>query len=283
MKRVAEAQEGVITTRQLLEAGVSEARISRWTADGRLCRRHPSIYTVGHSAISQRGELLVALFYAGAGAALSHTTAAWWRGLIDVEPRRIHVSAPHNRRSTRTIKVHCPRAFDVVEHRGLPVTTVARTVLDMAATSTFAQLRRLVAEVEYQGLGSLRDLEAECARGRAGSAALRRVLRAHRPELAHTRSELEERFVALCEEYAIPMPELNAHVRGLIVDALWRGPGVAVELDGAAAHASPARMEADRRRDLRLRAAELVVQRYTWAQVTETPAEVAADVLRALR
>lgn len=283
VRRVAEAQEGVISTRQLLGAGLTEARISRWVADGRLCRRYSSIYTLGHGAISQRGELIVALLYAGEGAALSHTTALWWWELTDTEPKRIHVSAAHNRASTPAIKVHSPRDLDVTTHRGLPVTTVPRTLLDAARTLRFAQLRRIAAEVEYRGLADLNDLEAACRRGRPGSAALRRALRAHRPELAHTRSVLEERWVALCEDHGIPMPELNAAVCGLTVDALWRAQAVIVELDGAAAHSTPARMEADRRRDLILRQAGYVVHRYTWAQLRRDAPAVAADVLRALR
>lgn len=283
VRQIAGAQEGVIATSQLLAAGLSPAKITRWVAEGHLCRRHRTIYTVGHDALSQRGELVAALLYAGPGAALSHVTSAWWRGVIGAAPRRIHVSATHSRPSTRDIKVHCPRELEVVEHRGLPVTTVARIALDLAATLAFRQLRRIVAEIEYQGLASLAGLEAECRRGRPGSRALRRALRLHRPELARTRSPLEERWVFLCEEYGIPMPEMNASVCGLMVDALWREQRLVVELDGVASHAGPARMEADRGRELRLRAAGFTVLRYTWTQVTRAPAAVAADALRALR
>ncbi|HYH58948.1 MAG TPA: type IV toxin-antitoxin system AbiEi family antitoxin domain-containing protein [Thermoleophilaceae bacterium] len=280
---MAEGQEGLITRAQLRSAGLSDAKIARWVAEGQLVRRHQSIYTVGHGALSQKGELLAALLYAGEGAALSHTTAAWWWGLIEAEPRRIHVSARHNRVSLPAVRVHAPRGFSVVEHRGLPVTSVPRTVIDVAAGFRYAHVRRLVAEVEFRALARLPDLAAECARGRPGSSAMRRALREHQPELARTRSVLEERLVWLCEEYEIPMPEFNARMCGLTVDALWRAAGVVVELDGMAAHASPARMHKDRRRDLELRAAGLVVQRYTWSQVTRTPADVAADILRALR
>jgi very-short-patch-repair endonuclease len=282
VRRVAEAQEGVVTRQQLRDAGLSDPKIGRWVAEGHLCRRHRDVYTLGHGAISQRGELLVALFHAGEGSALSHTTAAWWWGLIDAEPRRIHVSAPHNRSSTSAIRVHAPRAYEVVTHRGLPATTVARTLVDVAAKLRFRELRRVVAEADYRGLASLGEIAAHCRQGRPGSAVLRRALRAYEPELAHTWSELEERWVAVCERYGIPMPEMNAEVCGLTVDALWRDMRVVVELDGLAAHSSPARMEADRRRDLTLREAGFVVHRYTWRQITKSPGAVSADVLRAL-
>jgi hypothetical protein len=116
----------------------------------------------------------------------------------------------------------------------------------------------------------------------AGSAALRAALDRHMPQLARSRSVLEERFLALCETHGIPLPEMNAAVCGLTVDALWRAERVIVELDGHRAHGTPARAERDRRRELSLRAARFSVHRYTWQQVTEADRDVAADVIRAL-
>ena len=133
VRQIASRQEGVITTRQLRDAGLTDTKIARWVDESRLSRRHQTIYTVGHDAVSQRGELIIALFYAGAGAALSHMTGAWWWGALADAPRRIHVNATHSRRSTRGIKVHCPRSFERVVHKGLPVTPLPQTVLDCAA------------------------------------------------------------------------------------------------------------------------------------------------------
>lgn len=115
-----------------------------------------------------------------------------------------------------------------------------------------------------------------------GSGALRDVLAEHRPELALTRSELEERFVALCERENIPLPEVNASVCGLLVDAVWEKQKVVVELDGHAAHATPAAVERDRRREVRLRAAGYVVLRYTWQQIVREPDVVVGDLRTAL-
>ena len=92
----------------------------------------------------------------------------------------------------------------------------------------------------------------------------------------------EERFVSLCESARLPLPEINATVEGLMVDALWREQRVIVELDGHIAHSTRAQLERDRRREMRLRAAGFIVLRYTWKQVTEEPDLVAADLAAAL-
>jgi len=223
VRRIADRQEGVITTRQLHEAGLDDSKIRRWNADGHLARRHRTVYTVGHDAISQRGELIIALFYAGPESALSFSTGgSWWQALAET-PRRIHVSATHNRPSTRDIKVHCPRSLERVFHRGLPVTPVPRTVLDCAGQLEFRALRKMIAEAEYRKLATLRELERALAQGRPGTRALRRALAAHQPQLARVRSPLEERFLYFCEEHHIPLPLFNQEICGFTVDAVWLG------------------------------------------------------------
>ena len=102
------------------------------------------------------------------------------------------------------------------------------------------------------------------------------------PELARTLSALEERFLELCESAGHPLPEVNAKVGRMRIDALWRAQGLAVELDGAAAHGGWAAIKRDRHRELALRAAGYRVVRYSWEQVTKRPDEVAADLRRLL-
>ena len=179
--------------------------------------------------------------------------------------------------------LHRPRRIERVPHRGLPVTTVERTLLDLAAVVSPAKLRRTLAEADYRRLLDVPAVEALLSRGRPGAAALRAALAEHMPHLARTRSELEQRFLLLCRTGGIPLPEVNVLVEGFLVDALWREPRVAVELDGHTAHATPAAIERDRRRDLALRAAGFVVLRYTWRQVTREAAAVRDDLSVALR
>jgi hypothetical protein len=228
------------------------------------------------------GRLHAALLHAGPDAVLSHTTAAWLWSLIDTEPRRIHVTTPGRPSSLPAVRLHHSGRLESTRHRGLPVTTVARTLLDVAYLLPYPQLRRALAEADFRRLLVPADVEAVLGRGRRGSTALRRALDAHMPELAFTLSVLEERFLALCEEAGIPQPEINVTVCGLMVDALWRAPRVVVELDGHRAHALRAANERDRERELRLRDAGFVVRRYTWQQVNDQPERIAADVRRAI-
>ncbi|MEK6327412.1 MAG: type IV toxin-antitoxin system AbiEi family antitoxin domain-containing protein [Actinomycetota bacterium] len=280
--RCAGRQRGVISWGQLVRCGLGKATIGRWVAAGRLHRVHPGVYAVGHRALSTEGGLMAALLYAGPGAALSHMTAAWWWGLLRDLPAQLHLSVAGRRRSLPRVRVHNSRSADRVFHRGLPVATVPRTLLDIAPHVPFATLRRTLAEAEYQRVLDLDAVAATLGRGHRGSAALRRALTQHSPRLAQTLSVLEERFLALCEHSGIPLPEVNPKVAGLMVDALWRRQRVIVELDGHVAHAGAPAIERDRGRDLKLRAAGFVVLRYTWQQVTREPQAVVADLRAAL-
>ena len=142
------------------------------------------------------------------------------------------------------------------------------------------ELRRALSEAEYLKLVTLPEVETVLGRGKPGAAALRAAIDCHRPQLAHTRSALEEKLVLLCERYTIKMPALNVWIAGWLVDAVWFEEKIVVELDGHAGHANPAAIERDRRRDLALRAAGYIVLRYTWEQVTKTPELVIADLRR---
>lgn len=279
---LAHRQWGVVTRVQLDDLGLGAATISRWMLDGRLHRLYPGVYAVGHRALSVEGRLAAALFYAGPGAMLSHATAGWWWQLWGSEPVRIHVSVPRERRPAPGVVVHGRRRLERTWHARLPVTSVAQTLLDLATLVSPDSLRRALAEAEYRRLVDLAAVAAMTRRGVPGSAALRLALARHRPELALTRSVLEERFLTLCEAQGVPPPRVNAALCGLEVDALWGERSVVVELDGHAAHATSTAIERDRRRELRLRAAGYLVLRYTWQQITEQPELVAADLRAAL-
>jgi very-short-patch-repair endonuclease len=102
------------------------------------------------------------------------------------------------------------------------------------------------------------------------------------PELAETLSHLEECFLELCESEGLRLPEVNARVGRMRVDALWRDARLAVELDGSAAHGGWAAINRDRQRELALRAEGFRVVRYTWNQVARTPDDVVTDLKRLL-
>ena len=243
---------------------------------------HPGVYALGHSSVPIEGRLTAALLHAGPEAALSHATAAWWWRLIDPEPTVIDVSALGRCGSLDDVRVHHPRVIDATRWRRLPVTTVPRTLLDLAAGASIELVRRALAQADYRHLLRVEAVAAVCGQGRPGSTLLRAALERHEPRIAMTRSELERRFLELCEAGGIPLPEVNAVVEGWTVDALWRRERVVVELDGRDNHSSPGQIERDRRKDLQLRAARYVVLRYTWAQVTFEAVAVTADVTATL-
>jgi hypothetical protein len=264
-----------------LEAsGVAKAEVVRWVHERRLHRIHPGVYALGHPALGLEGKLAAALFYAGPGAALCGVTAGSWMGILRVQPRRLHACVPGRRASLPDVRVHSERNFERTWHKRLPVTPLPQTLLDIASVVRFTELRRALAEAEYLRLVALDEVDAVLGRGKPGSAALRAALQCHRPELARTKSRMEERFVLLCERYSLPPPAVNVWIGRWQVDAVWFERKVAVELDSHAAHDLPSRLEEDHQRDLDLRAAGYTVLRYTWRQLRDMPELVIADLRR---
>jgi very-short-patch-repair endonuclease len=280
--QLTERQWGVIADWQLAQCGVSRSAVSRWVASGRLHRIYPRVYAVGHRALCTEGKLLAAILYAGPGAALSHASAAHWWELLPYLPDTTHVTSPRQRRSPTGVRVHRAERIERMMHRGLPVTPVAKTLLDFASVAPLEAVRKVVAEADFHHRLALDAIDQVTGIGRPGSANLNRALTLHRPEYARTRSDLENLFLDLCRRHRLPFPEVNVKVGPYTVDALWRDERVIVEVDGGDGHASYAQMQCDRERDLCLRGAGYWVLRFSWRQVRTRRREVAADVHRAL-
>jgi very-short-patch-repair endonuclease len=171
---------------------------------------------------------------------------------------------------------------------GIPVTTVPRTVLDLAAVASRRQVERALNEVEVQGLTdrlSIPDLLARYPR-RRGTAVLRALLEDDESVRGITRNDLEERFAALIDSYGLPRPRFNADVavngRFFSADGLWRQQRLIVELDGQAVHGTRRAFEVDRERDRILMSDGWRVMRITWRQLRDQAPAVAADLSKAL-
>jgi hypothetical protein len=277
---IAGRQWGRVTWAQMQRVGVDRRAAVAWSRQGYIHQVLPRVYAVGHQAPSYEADLAAALLYAGPGAALSHATAAHWLGLVELRPRKIHISTPRRCRSQPGVVVHGRRDLPRIWHRRLPLTTVPQILLDLAATEPLRRLRRALANADYRGLLDLAAIDALLGRGRPGSAGLRDALLEHEPRLARTKSELEVAFLELCEAAGIPLPQVNVRVAGWEVDALFAGQQLAVELDGYRNHRSPAQIERDRRKELDLRAVGLRPVRYSGEQLTNRRAEVIADLRR---
>jgi hypothetical protein len=168
--------------------------------------------------------------------------------------------------------------LDRVWHRGLTVTTVPQTLLDYASQSPFGDVRYALAEADYQRALHLEAVRAVLGRGKPGSGKLAAALAVHWPDLARTRSKLEREFLFLVEAGGLPRPLINVRVCGFRVDCYWPKQRVVVELDGVQGHSTPAQVARDHGRDLKLRAARIVVRRYGSTHVNGQPALVLADL-----
>lgn len=257
---------------------MADSTVSMWLSQGYLHRVLPGVYGVGHTAPSIEADLAAAVLYAGPGAALSHLTAAWWRGLLGARPSVIHISTPRRCNSQPRIVVHGRRRIERLMHRGLPITPIPQILLDVAAVAPLRTVRRALADAEYRDILDVGAVEALLAPGRPGSTRLRLALGRHQPRLARTKSGLEVAFLELCESAGLVIPETNVVLAGWEVDALWRPERIAVELDGGGNHRTAAQMRRDRRKDLALRGAGFVPVRYSDEQLEHARDEVIADL-----
>ena len=270
---LAGAQKGVVSRAQLRCLGLSVAAIDHRVRAARLHVVHRGVYAVGHHVLTEEGRWMAAVLACGADAVLSHQSAAAAWELQQVGSGAVHVTIPARtgRARRRGIRVHRSltlRPADTTTHRGIPITTPARTIIDLSRTINGRALERVIDLADQRGIVDFRDLEG------ANSASLHAVLR--RYSSAPTRSELEERFLRLCDDHGLPRPETNVRIEGLEVDFVWRDRRLIVEVDGYAYHRSPSAFEADRERDVTLSLAGWRVLRFTWAQITRRAGWVAA-------
>ncbi len=285
---IAAAQRGRVARRQLLEAGISSKMIKTRVSRGLLHPVHPGVYAVGHPAAVDLGAETAALLAGGAQAALSHETAARvWNLRPAITAGPIHLSVPVG---------GCPRRPGICAHRtrtllprdlrvrdGLPVTSPARTLIDIAGASTPRELELSLDEGLRSGIVTLHQLRDILERipNRRGERTLRALADPSRL-ITVTRSEAEERFLQLVRDATLPPPEVNVSLQGFMVDFLWRREGIVVEVDGFAFHGSRRRFEDDRSRGAQLAAAGFQVIRITWRQMQDEPYAVIARLAQAL-
>ena len=268
---LAKAQGGVVSTAQLRAAGVSTSAIGRRAQAGQLHRLHRGVYAVGHTDLGAVGRRHAAVL--ACGGVISHRTAADAWDLLAYASGAVDVSVPvaGGRKRRTLVRIH--RVPDIGEHTttlgALPITTPERTLLDIAAIVRPRQLERAVAQAEHLRIVDHAKLDALTASQRRGVKKLRAALSA---PATTTRSELEERFLALCERHGIERPRVNERLGPYEVDFLWPKQHLIVETDGHQHHGTRAAFEQDRTRDAHLTAAGYRVVRFTYRQVLDEPA-----------
>jgi very-short-patch-repair endonuclease len=197
---------------------------------------------------------------------------------------RTDVTAARTARSRPGIDVHRVRSLhpdDRTTVDGIPVTTVHRTLLDLAEVVRSSDLRRAFEEAERRRLLDLASFDALFvrSRGRHGLRAIAALREDASASMAHTQSKLEAAFLRFCRDHGLPPPATNVLAAGFVVDALWPAERLVVELDGYAFHGTTrAAFERDRARDAELQRAGYRVVRVTWRRLHREPAALAASL-----
>jgi very-short-patch-repair endonuclease len=254
---VVDRQSGVVSRGQLLRLGVPLEAIRHRVKSGWLVAIHRGVYALGRAELSARGRIVAGLLAAGPTAVASHLTAAFLYELIATLPDPIEVTVlGRARRSRPTLTIHeTTRPIHPHRRQGIPLTEPLRTLDDLAAT----QPRKEVERITQQALAQRLIRPDELPRGHDA-----------------TRSDLENRMLALIRDAGLPEPLVNHRVGPYLVDFAWPEQRVIVETDGYATHGHRAAFERDRARDAALHAAGYVVLRFTYRQITRTPLTVIA-------
>jgi very-short-patch-repair endonuclease len=263
----ARRQYGLITIWQLTALGLTSGAVTHRVRTGRLHRIHRGVYAVGHSRLSQEARWMAAVLAAGEGFGLSHLSAAVhlnaWRRAV----KGIDVIGPR-RRTLRGVRVHTCRNLDprdLTIHRGIPVTTMARTLVDLTDVLTEHQLANVIHEAAFHNRFSEQATRAAMARAPGRNVGvLERALEANATGSAGTKSDLEDQVLAHIQATDLPAPLVNAGVqtpRKLIeVDLFWPTEGLVVEVDGHG-HNRPRTQREDAERNQLLTEAGLEVVR----------------------
>jgi very-short-patch-repair endonuclease len=262
---VAARQYGVVSAQQLYFLGVTSSAIGDRVGAGRLHRIHRGVYAVGHPRVSHEGRWMAAVLACGQGAVLSHRSAAELWGMLSPQPPGhdgdevpTHVTVIGGGRSRRGVRVHRSSTLspdDCTRRAGIPVTSPPRTLADLRRTVPSGLFAAAIRQAEFLHLPIGDELRSD-----------------------HTRSELEVKFLALVRRHHLPQPEVNARLRGFVVDFLWRPDQLVAELDGWRAHGTRSAFEADRTRDNRLRVLGFQVVRFTWRHVVDESDGVARTI-----
>lgn len=291
---LASQQHGVVSRDQLRAIGLSDQMIDDRMASGTLLPVFRGVFSVGHRAFGRHGLMLAATLACGEAAVVSHSSAAELHGLWDRQPVVIDViSGSGCGRGLPGIRWHRGQALwsdEATRHEGVPCTTVARTLVDMAGTLGDRSLRRMVEQAAVSRALDVAAMERSLARGRRrGAPRLRLLLEPWRhmgDELPRLRSRTEARLLAAVVEHGLPLPRCNALLRlegrTLEVDLLWEEQRLVIETDGEATHGTRAAFQRDRWRDQVLSAAGYRTARVTWRQLDREQGAVLARIRKML-
>jgi very-short-patch-repair endonuclease len=285
---IAGRQENLITRDQVLALGVGRGAIEHRVATGRWQRLHRCIYLIGAAPPTLSARARGAALALGHGAVVSHRTAAVvWDLLPSADGDEVHITVPGRNVGRREgLRIHRVRQLpeeEVTVKHGIPLTTPARTICDLAATEPLRDVESALAEARIHRLATDRQISAVIARAptRPGASIIRSLLEAE-DDSGYTRSRAERIMRDLIHDADLARPLFNEPVLGYVVDAVWPDQRLIVEVDGYAYHRHRAAFERDRLRDQRLIAAGYRVIRVTWIQLRDRPIAVITTIAQAL-
>lgn len=271
----------MVTRTQLLAAGITLAQIRHRLSLGALLREYRGVYRVGHRAPSVEARYLAAVWACGDGAVLSGRAAAHLWGILKgaAPPPEVIARGEHRIEGVTT---HRARNIEATTHRGVPITTVPRTLVDLASHLSLDALARACHEagVKYETTPRQVDNILGKRPTTKGAAKLRAIFHGDAQALL---SELERAFLKRLREAGLPLPKTNKKAHGRRVDCRWPDHNLTVELDSYRYHRSRHAWEQDRRREREARARGDEFRRYTYGDVVETPRLMLAELRALLR
>lgn len=288
---LAAAQHGVVGLTQLADAGVPGATVRAWVAGRRLVRLHQGVFAVGHAVLRAEGHYLAAVLACGHGAALSYRSAGALLDIRSYSGSQIDVTTPARAgRCREGLRIHRGdrlRSDEVMVRTGIPCTTVARTILDLAVVLDERGTEQVVERCEFLEIFDLRALTILMSRhfGRRGTARLRRALSDFDAEVLRARTETEARFYHLCVDHDLERPRVNRLIdcgsESFEVDFHWPEHRLIVETDSPY-HDTTAALKRDFHRDALLRAAGWEIVRVRWDEIVNHPERLVLRLRRRL-
>jgi hypothetical protein len=275
----------VVATSQLASLGYGRNSVAKAAKVGRLHQVHRGVYVVGTRRLSWHGRCMAAVL-ASSPSVASHLSAGWLWGLLRTRPGTLHLTGKSGRRAKRSFVVHVADLppVDRTIRDGIPVTSLPRTILDLAVDSrpkTVGRQIEIADDAKLFDLREMRDL-LDRTRGHRGGANVKAALDAYRPRRKFTRSGFEPRFLEVLREAGLPEPAMNAFVAGHELDAYWEEAYFGVELDTYETHGSRLSFEDDRVRIDDFLHAELLVTQVTETRLDREPEAVVDSIRRHL-
>ncbi len=283
------AQDALITVAQARALGLTAAQVQGFLQRGEWERLYRGVYRAAGAPRTDRQRVRAACLAAGGAAIASHTSAAWMLGLVDRAPTRPEITVSTDwAPSLKGVRVHRSRDLDrarTVIRDGIPTTNAPRTLVDLGAVMAPGPLTDVFDRCLALRLATLQSVAAELSRvsrkGRRGTASLRGMISERDLLAAPYPSVLESRMFRLFHHYRLPAPEVemtagpNGEYR---LDFAYPPIKLAIEVDGYVWHCTPEQQRRDNRRRNRLFVAGWHVLVFTWEDVTEHPADVAAEI-----